>query len=42
MVINSMKLKNLLCEIKANAFNIHLDTSSWELKLTPQSGTLMP
>ena len=38
-VINSMKLKNLLCEIEANTFNIHVDTSPWELKLTPQPGT---
>lgn len=37
-----MKLKKLLCQIETNAFNIHVDTSSRELKLTPQSGTLMP
>ncbi|GKJ21177.1 hypothetical protein NUKP24_02350 [Klebsiella variicola] len=42
LVINRMKLKNLFCEIEANTFNIHVDTSPWELKLTPQSGTLMP
>lgn len=28
-------------ENEANTFNIHVDTSPWELKLTPLSGTLM-